>query len=726
MLAAAGGLLVAARLLGSVELAGLAAAAAAAVAASLFLVGRAPLTYRGERWLAPMEVGVGDAAEARLRFTNIGSRPTAGTIVARDPLGPAGSGPAGGGPDGGGPGGGPAGRGAARCLLAPLLPGAMAEATYDLPTERRGVFPVGPLAVGVSDPFGLSERRVEVAGVARLVVHPRVHAVLAMPGSSTREARHGSTHPVRSPFGDDFFALREYEVGDDLRRVHWRSTARTGDLMLRQDEVRTGSVATVLLDTRAEAHSGDSFERALEVAASVAAALVEDGRRLRFLTTGGFDVELGGARAAGPGQAKWAAVLEHLAVVAPDGARTGAVPPTPPGGAGTGVADPLALAVQSIRHHPSGPLVAVVGDATPAELAALGRPSLPPGPGSHRPLPTRGRWAERGDPPGGGRRGCLRRRPQRLSGGLEPGGALERTASGGGSMSTYQRQGALAVVSAVTAAGCCRLFADAGWVWPVLAAVAGAHAVGAITDRWSVRAAVATHGAVLGLLLVIGVGGHTAYGLPTPASLAALGRAAAGAPEALRAAIVPAPTTPELVGLVVAGLWIATATADGLARRRPAGLLAVLPLAVFPVVVAALGTARLRAPLTFAFAAATALYAVLDRSASLPPAARPLRPARLLPRGRSGGSTDVGSGRAGRPARRCGRTRPGRRAGGGGSRTGDARRWPGGRRRPRLRGDARRVPRRAQPAGRHPAAAAHGPPRRSSSRSGRWRRPTGG
>jgi uncharacterized protein (DUF58 family) len=129
--------------------------------------------------------------------------------------------------------------------------------------------------------------------------------------------------------------------------------------MLRQDELRFGEVATVLLDTRARAHRGDSFERALEVAASVAAALVEDGRRLRFVTTGGFDVELDGARTGAPGsqgEGRWAAVLEHLALVAPD----------------VGGTDRFALAVQSIRHRPSGPLAAVVADAAPAELAALG------------------------------------------------------------------------------------------------------------------------------------------------------------------------------------------------------------------------------------------------------------------------------------------------------------------------------------------------------------------
>ena len=235
----------------------------------------------------------------------------------------------------------------------------MAEAAYDLPTDRRGAITVGPLVLRVGDPLGLAERCLELAGPARLVVHPRIHPVLALPGSPTREARHGAAHPARAARGDDFFALREYEVGDDLRRVHWRSTARLGDLMLRQDEVHFGDVATVLLDTRAGAHRGDSFERALEVAASVAAALVEDGRRLRFVTTGGFEMAFDGARPGATGghrEQRWAAVLEHLAVVVPD----------------AGGPDAFALAVQSIRRHPSGPLAAVVADASPAELTALG------------------------------------------------------------------------------------------------------------------------------------------------------------------------------------------------------------------------------------------------------------------------------------------------------------------------------------------------------------------
>ena len=192
-----------------------------------------------------------------------------------------------------------------------------------------------------------------------------------------------------------------------------------------------------------------------------------------------------------------------------------------------------------------------------------------------------------------------------------------------------RRLGALALVSFVAAAECARLFEGSGWIVPALAAVAGAHAVGSLTRRSSVGTVVAAQGAALFVLLAERVGGQTAYGVPTPATLTALARAVGRAPEAFRVSIVPAPTTPELVLLVIGGMWIAVAAADGVARRRGPGLLAVVPLSAFPVLVAALGTGRGRIPFTFAFAAVTALYAAVDRRAALPSIeAVPLRPAR--------------------------------------------------------------------------------------------------
>jgi len=229
----------------------------------------------------------------------------------------------------------------------------MAEAEYPLPTGRRGAVAVGPLVISVGDPFGLAERRGEVAGTARLVVHPRIHRVLALPRSSSRDARLGRTHPARAPRGDDFFTLREYEVGDDLRRVHWRSTARTGDLMLRQDEMPWESRSTILLDTRPSTHQGESFERAVEIAASLATAMCRGRRQVRFVTTGGVEIRSSGVD-------RYAQIMEYLA------------------GASMETFVRWDQVVEGLRRSGEGPLAAIVANAERADLAALGalRPRL--------------------------------------------------------------------------------------------------------------------------------------------------------------------------------------------------------------------------------------------------------------------------------------------------------------------------------------------------------------
>ncbi|HEY3239650.1 MAG TPA: hypothetical protein VGL92_08810, partial [Acidimicrobiia bacterium] len=137
LLLAAAVLLLAARLLGAVELAGLAVGALVAVGLAVARVRGQAVTYLVARRLEPGRVEVGSAAQARLRFTNQAGRPARHLTTAADGL------------DGG--------RAAARCIVPPLAPGEVAEATYDLPTARRGVVEVGPLTLSVADPLGLAE-----------------------------------------------------------------------------------------------------------------------------------------------------------------------------------------------------------------------------------------------------------------------------------------------------------------------------------------------------------------------------------------------------------------------------------------------------------------------------------------------------------------------------------------------------------------------------------------
>ena len=130
-----------------------------------------------------------------------------------------------------------------------------------------------------------------------MLVRPRVHDVVAPVAVGSRVT--GDTEAVAaramvSDLGDEFLTLREYELGDDLRRVHWRSTARTGELMIRQDEARWRSQAAIVLDVHPDGHDSESFEVAVEATASVVARLVRLQRRVEVITSAGSILGTGG------------------------------------------------------------------------------------------------------------------------------------------------------------------------------------------------------------------------------------------------------------------------------------------------------------------------------------------------------------------------------------------------------------------------------------------------
>jgi len=242
------------------------------------------------------------------------------------------------------------GRRAARFLVPPLAGGATARAAYRIPTRRRGRYRVGPLSVAVSDPFGLARRATSGAGEAELVVRPRVHEIVAPVAVGSRvtaESEAPSARSMVSDLGNDFLTLRGYELGDDLRRVHWRSTARTGELMIRQDEARWRSRAAVVLDVLPAAHDTESFEVAVEAAASVTARLVRLRRRVEVVTSAGAVLGTGGDPRHD--------VIDTLATVGPD------------------ERDQLSTVLENLRAHRRVDLVvAILGSVTPDTLRALG------------------------------------------------------------------------------------------------------------------------------------------------------------------------------------------------------------------------------------------------------------------------------------------------------------------------------------------------------------------
>lgn len=183
-----------------------------------------------------------------------------------------------------------AGTQGAELLMAPLKSREQARAAYRLPATRRGRVEVGPMHIVITDPFGLARSSRRAAGIAELLVYPRVDAITAPPRPSGDDTQFEDRRPTSlGHTSEDFYALRNYVVGDDLRRVHWPSTARHGELMVRQDELPRHGRVTILLDTRAGAADPPAFEAMVSAAASMVVACRDRDDTVRFMTTDGVD-----------------------------------------------------------------------------------------------------------------------------------------------------------------------------------------------------------------------------------------------------------------------------------------------------------------------------------------------------------------------------------------------------------------------------------------------------
>lgn len=319
---------VVARLFGVLELYVLAALVAALVVVALAYVRLVPVRLELRRSVYPSRVHAGESTRIELFLHNPGRRRTPALRV----IDPIGSTP--------GP----------RLHLAPLAGGARARAAYRLPTARRGRVPVGPLRLEVADPLGLARRRVEAAGAVDITVYPHVDALPAL-GTGGDQDPTGTAVRVNAvgSQGEEFFGLREYVVGDELRRVHWPSTARRdGELLVRQDERPWANRTTVVLDTRSAAQTPASFERAVSTAASAIEAAHRAHHTIQLVATDGRD------SGAGAGLAHAEAIMEYLATVER-------------GGSGS----LRAVLARMERPGQGGTLVLALGRVTPAEAAGL-------------------------------------------------------------------------------------------------------------------------------------------------------------------------------------------------------------------------------------------------------------------------------------------------------------------------------------------------------------------
>lgn len=194
-----------------------------------------------------------------------------------------------------------------------LRPAATTELGYAVPTDVRGVLPVGPLRFVLRDPYGLSERSLDMGGSTEVLIRPHAHP-LRLPNQGRVRAL-DSGEADRSIEGSlTFHALREYVPGDDRRRIHWRTSARTGTLMVKQHVDMTRPEVLVVLDLAAE--PGRDFEELIEFAASVGTSALRVGHPVRLVTSAAAEKTFDGREGEGE-------LLDALAVVNPVGKSEG-------------------------------------------------------------------------------------------------------------------------------------------------------------------------------------------------------------------------------------------------------------------------------------------------------------------------------------------------------------------------------------------------------------------
>jgi uncharacterized protein (DUF58 family) len=247
-----------------------------------------------------------------------------------------------------------------RFVLDRVEPRGRREVTYTVRSDVRGRYALGPLSIRLTDPFGMCELQRSFSARDTLVVTPPVQRLPVVPLAGEWTGSGESRSRSIASAGEDDAATREYRQGDDLRRVHWRSTARLGQLMVRREEQPWQARCTLLLDTRTVAHGGEgpgsSFEWAVAAAASSGVPRVRHGDFVQLRTDTGAHVASAAHDPGGVGSDFEGALLDALAVV------------------DTSANETLRDASASLRRGGGdGLLVAVLGSVDPEEARLLAR-----------------------------------------------------------------------------------------------------------------------------------------------------------------------------------------------------------------------------------------------------------------------------------------------------------------------------------------------------------------
>ncbi|MBP5864254.1 DUF58 domain-containing protein [Streptomyces sp. LBUM 1484] len=297
----------------------------------------------GSRRLSPARVPAGGEARVHLRMDNVSRLPT-GLLMLQDRvpyvLGPR-----------------------PRFVLDRVEAGGRREVSYRVRSDLRGRYPLGPLQLRLTDPFGMCELTRSFSTYDTLTVVPRVEALPPVRLGGEAKGYGDGRQRSLALAGEDDVLPRGYRHGDDLRRVHWRSTARYGELMVRREEQPQRARCTVLLDTRAEAFLGagpdSAFEWAVSGAASALVHMLERGFSVRLLTDTGSSVPGEGAdgfAGAGQGSADAAGLMMDTLAVIDHSEGSG-----------------LSSAYDALRGGNEGLLIAFLGDLDEEQATVIGK-----------------------------------------------------------------------------------------------------------------------------------------------------------------------------------------------------------------------------------------------------------------------------------------------------------------------------------------------------------------
>lgn len=198
-----------------------------------------------------------------------------------------------------------------RFVIPGLGRGRTVRLRYRIHATQRGRFVLGPARLRLTDPFDVAGRSRRTQRVDEVVVYPRIEVLPDVGVAQLPQGRSEGDQQRVLNVGDEFHTMREYVQGDDLRRVHWPSTARRQKLMVRQHELPWRAETTVLLDTRNGVHTtaggASTFETTVSAAASSACHFAQRGYLLRLTTE---------QDRLTPGIITRRALLDHLAVIA--------------------------------------------------------------------------------------------------------------------------------------------------------------------------------------------------------------------------------------------------------------------------------------------------------------------------------------------------------------------------------------------------------------------------